>query len=448
MIAPTLSSIPATSAILHRSFSKEYPTAASGQGVYIQDHTGRLVLDGSSGAAVSCLGHGHKKVIEAIVEQAQQMSFAHTSFFTSDPAENLASVLISTCPDVFSKVMFVSSGSEAVESALKLARQYHLCNGQPDRHIFISRRFAYHGNTLGALSAGFNPPRRDPFQPMLSQAFRHVSPCFFTRDGLPGEDEESYVDRLVAEYETTISSLGSEKIAAIIVEPVSGATLGAVPAARGYLGRLRELCDRYGCLLIFDEVMCGMGRVGTMHAWQSLGGIAPDLQTIGKGLGAGYQPISAILIANKVHAVLERNHEQRPFVSGHTYQGHSIGCAAALATQRAIAEDKLLDNVRRMGERLSRRLKKETPMLKEVRGLGLFQAVEFATATATPPGSSIAAAVASTCLENGVAVYLCSSAVDAVLFAPPFIISESEIDKLVDVFVQSVKQTIEKAKGS
>lgn len=329
-------------------------------------------------------------------------------------------------------------GSEAVESALKLARQYHLCNGQPDRYIFISRKFSYHGNTLGALSAGFNPARRAPFEPMLSQAFRHVSRCFFTHDGLPGESEEAYVDRLIDEYESVFSDVGAEKVAAIIIEPMSGATLGAAPAANGYLARLRDLCDRHGCLLIFDEVMCGMGRAGTLHAWQSLGGTAPDIQTIGKGLGAGYQPISAILVANKVHDALNRAKGQYPFVSGHTYQGHSIGCAAALATQRVIVKENLLDNVQRMGERLSQGLRKQTPLLKEVRGLGLFRAVEFAT----KQGEGIAAEVASRCLENGAAVYLCSNAVDAVLFAPPFIISKAEVDKLIDVFVSSAQEVI------
>jgi adenosylmethionine-8-amino-7-oxononanoate aminotransferase len=381
-----------SSDIFHRSLTKTCPTAVAGHCVYIQDRDGNLIIDGSSGAAVSCLGHGHKEVIKAIVEQARQLAFAHTSFFTNDLAEELASFLISAGPNVFSKVMFLSSGmslrlrlprwkmwlitppgSEAVESALKLARQYHLCNGQTDRYIFTSRKFSYHGDTLGALSAGFNPARRGPFEPMLSQAFRHVSPCFFTHDGLPGESEEAYVDRLIDEYENVFSDVGADRVAAIIIEPMSGATLGAAPAVKGCLGRPRNLCDRHGCLLIFDEVMCGMGRAGALHAWQSLGGTAPDIQTIGKGLGTGHQPISAILVANKVHDALNRAQGQYPFVSGHTYQGHSIGCAAALVTQRVIVKDNLLDNVQRMGEKVSQWPRTRTPLLKEVRGLGLFE---------------------------------------------------------------------------
>ncbi|KAF9891256.1 hypothetical protein FE257_004820 [Aspergillus nanangensis] len=421
-----------SSAIFHRSPSKNYDLATGGDGVYLVHADGSKTLDGSSGAAVSCLGHGHPVVIDAIVQQAQKLAFAHTSFFTNSPAEELAQFLISHSSEAFTKTMFLTSGSEAVESAIKLARQFHISNGEPQRTHFLCRQFAYHGNTLGALSAGFNPPRREPFAPLLSPAFHHVSPCFFTRDAHPNETEETYVDRLIHEYEAQFLQLGPTSVAAILIEPVSGATLGAVPAAQGYLSRLRQLCDKYGALLIFDEVMCGMGRVGTLHAWQALddGQIAPDLQTIGKGLGGGYQPISAVLIGAKVERVLVAAQTQHPFVNGHTYQGHAIGCAAALATQTVIAEGGLLGNVQAMGRVLEEKLRQRTPWLKEVRGLGLFRAVEFQTQA----GNRIAADVAAACLANGAAVYLCSPAVDAVLFAPPFIISEAQVEELVDIF--------------
>ncbi|KAK4938256.1 hypothetical protein LTR10_021235 [Elasticomyces elasticus] len=429
---------PEPTAIFHRSLNKNYNIASGGQGVYILHPDGSRTLDGSSGAAVSCLGHGHKAVIEAIVEQARKMAFAHTSFFTSDPAEELARFLIDQSDNAFTKVMFLSSGSEAVESAIKLTRQYHVSRGDPKRVNFICREYAYHGNTLGALSAGFNPPRRRTFEPLLSAAFHHVSPCFFSRDAKDGEDEDAYVERLVQEYEEMFETLDPSSVAAVLVEPMSGATLGAVPAARGYLARLRELCDKYGALLIFDEVMCGMGRAGTLHAWQSLGNVVPDLQTIGKGLGAGYQPISAVLVNPKVHQIMETSQNQHPFISGHTYQGHSIGCAAALATQHTIITDGLLANVRAMGALCEEQLQKQVPKLKEIRGMGLFIAVEFAT----QHGQGIAADVASTCLSNGAAVYLCSSAVDAILFAPPFIINEQEVYELVSIFVASTKEVL------
>ncbi|RJE26390.1 Aminotransferase class-III [Aspergillus sclerotialis] len=330
---------PHSTAVFHRSPNKKYDVASGGNGVYLLHPNGTRTLDGSSGAAVSCLGHGHPVVIEAIVQQSRKLAFAHTSFFTSDPAEELANFLIRSSEEAFSKVMFFSSGSEAVESAIKITRQFHVANGEPGRVNFICRRQSYHGNTLGALSAGFNGSRRQAFEPLLSAAFHHVSPCFFSRDAREHEDENTYVDRLIKEYEEMFEQLGSSSVAAILVEPVSGATLGAIPAARGYLARLRGLCNKHGSLLIYDEVMCGMGRVGSLHAWQSLGGVAPDIQTIGKGLGAGYQPISAILVGSKVHRTIELAQAQHPFVSGHTYQGHSIGCAAALAAQQVIAAD-------------------------------------------------------------------------------------------------------------
>ena len=259
---------------------------------------------------------------------------------------------------------------------------------------------------------------------------------------MPNESEAEYVDRLIAEYDALFASLGRHTIAAVIVEPVVGATLGSVPAATGYLPRLKALCEANGALLIFDEVMCGMGRTGTLHAWQSLGGVSPDLQTIGKGLGAGYQPISGILIAQGVHDVIADASATHAFVSGHTYQGHAIGCAAAVAVQKTIQKENLLQNVKRMGALLVEMLRKETPRLKEVRGLGLFVSVEFAQGEDGSDSGPLAAKVAQTCFANGAAVYLCSAAVDAILFAPPFIINEDEVRELVGIFTASVKQVL------
>lgn len=283
-----------------------------------------------------------------------------------------------------------------------------------------------------------HPVRRGAFAPILSPAFHHVSRCFFQKDAKAGEDEEAYVARLIQEYEDMFQRLGPGTVAAVIFEPVSGATLGSVPAANGYLAAVREVCDKYGALLIFDEVMCGMGRCGTLHAWQSLGSVVPDLQSIGKGLGGGYQPISAVLVGPKVFNIIETPRTPSVFLSGHTYQDHPIGCAAALATQEVIIREKLLDQVKARGEFLSRKLQKSTPLLKEVRGLGLFRTVEFDT----PADCAIAPEVASTCLKNGAAVYLCSDATDAVMFAPPYIISEAEIDDLVDIFAKSVRSVL------
>ncbi|ETN41299.1 uncharacterized protein HMPREF1541_03234 [Cyphellophora europaea CBS 101466] len=426
-------------AVWTRAPGKQYSRASGGAGVYLVREDGTKVLDGSSGAAVSCLGHGHADVTAAIVQQAQQLAFAHSSFFASEPAQKLARMLTKSSGGAFEKLLILNSGSEAVESAIKISRQYALCNDEPERVNIIARESAYHGNTIGALSAGHHPGRRGPFVPMLSPVFHHVSPCFFRRDARPGEDESAYVKRLLADYEEMFIKLGPSTVAAVIVEPVSGATLGAVPAAQGYLAGLRELCDKHGALLIFDEVMCGMGRIGSQHAWQSLGGVAPDVQTIGKGLAGGYQPISGVLFSKKISDAITKSHSTKPFMSGHTYQDHPIGCAAAVATQQAIIQDNLLENVRATGELLKNKLKAEVPLLKEIRGMGLFVAVEFATETHDKP---IGAEVAAACLKNGAAVYLCSDLVDAILFAPPYIISADEIDELVGIFVKSTREVL------
>ncbi|OAL18773.1 hypothetical protein AYO20_11707 [Fonsecaea nubica] len=434
-------------AVFHRSLTKTYPKAVHGDGVYLQDEYGRRVLDGSSGAAVSSVGHNNRKVIEAIVRQAEAMSFAHTSFFTNDPSEELAALIIAKNHGAFSKVMFLTSGSEAVESALKLSRQYHVCNGDPKRNKVIGRQYAYHGNTLGALAAGFNPQRRETFAPFLCDtAFHHVSPCSYSRDAKDGESASEYTKRLLAEWDRKFQELDPCTVAAVIIEPVGGATLGSPPAAEGYLAGLRQLCDKYGALLIYDEAMYGMGRVGTYHAWEALGGIPPDLQAIGKGLAEGYQPLSAVLLNEKVYTTLAEDSVAHPFVSGHTYQAHAIGCAAGLAVQRILTDENhdLLAHVRKMGVVLTRLLRTCLPseVLKDIRGLGLFQSIEFASVDRS--GRPLAKEVSELSFMNGAAVYLCSSAVDAIMLAPPFIISEEQVRELVDVVVKSVRQVLER----
>jgi adenosylmethionine-8-amino-7-oxononanoate aminotransferase len=432
--------------VFHRSVEKKYPIAQDGSGVYITTSDGRKVLDGSSGAAVSSVGHGNVEVISAICDQARQLAFAHSSFFTSGPAEELAETLIKESDGAFEKVMLLSSGSEAVESALKLARQYHIFNGQSGRVNIIGREHAYHGNTLGALAAGKNPSRRAAFDPMLSPAFHHVRRCFHQQDG--GElSEEQYEDELLAEYEEQFERVGPSTIAAVIIEPVGGATLGAVTPTKGYLSRLSELCQHHGILTIFDEVMCGMGRVGSYHAWQYFGGVKPDLQTIGKGLAGGYQPLSGVLIGTRVNEIFQEHSKgSRAFVSGHTYQDHSIACAAALAVQRIIIRDKLTEQSQKMGVLLRQCLEQALPQAFKdhnggFRGAGLFQAVDFGSLS-TPDGSPIAKAMAATCLEKGLAVYLCSPLVNACLICPPLVVEEEHIRTIVDIFVCALQSLL------
>ncbi|CAG9982987.1 unnamed protein product [Clonostachys byssicola] len=435
------------SVLLHRSLEKTYPTAVSGDGVYLVTSDGRKILDGSSGAAVSCLGHGHQEVIDSICEQARSMSFAHTSFFTSDPAEELGKLLLEKSDGAFDKVLFLTSGSEAIESALKVALQYHVYNGQSERVNIIGRIHSYHGNTLGALAAGCNPARRDTFEPVLGKTFHHVSRCFYSADGA-GKSEKQYEDDLIAEYEAKFKQLGPENVAAVIVEPVVGATLGSAAATDRYLPRLVELCKRYGVLTIFDEVMCGMGRVGSYHAWQSLGSTAPDLQTIGKGLGAGYQPLSAVLIGKRVSDGFDKASRQgaKAFLSGHTFQGHAMACAGALTAQRILFRDALVAKCKHLGELLEATLFNELPDEwaqngGSLRGLGLFRTVDLGAMRSKFKGP-LAGEISRRSFGLGAAVYLCSPAVDAVLLCPPFIATEAEILSLARIFVQALNDTV------
>ncbi|MEQ8937002.1 MAG: aspartate aminotransferase family protein, partial [Amphiplicatus sp.] len=332
--------------IFHRAPSAQLAKAIGGEGVYLFDQNGKRYLDGSGGAAVSCLGHNHPRVIEAIKQQLDKLAYAHTAFFTSEPAEELADLLIGKAPPSFGKAYFLSGGSEAVETALKLARAYHLARGEPERSLFISRRQSYHGNTLGALGVSGNPGRRKPYEPLL-HAYDKIAPCYAYRGKKMGESIEAYSKRAADELEESIVSNGPKRVAAFIAETVVGATLGACPAEQGYLKRIREICDAYGVLYIADEIMCGMGRTGTTFAFEA-DDVAPDLVTIAKGLAGGYQAMGAVLAASHVYDTVAAS----GFEHGHTYIGHPTGCAAALSVQRVIDEDNLLANVENRGRDL------------------------------------------------------------------------------------------------
>ncbi|RZL06774.1 MAG: aspartate aminotransferase family protein, partial [Rubrivivax sp.] len=318
--------------VFHRQLRHDLPVAVSGQGISLTDAQGKTYLDASGGAAVSCLGHGHPDVLAAMHAQIDQLAYAHTSFFTTEVAEELANVLIDSAPAGMSHVYFVSGGSEAVEAALKMARQYFVEIGQPQRRHFIARRQSYHGNTLGALAVGGNAWRREQFKPLLIDV-THVSPCYEYREKRDEETPEQYGQRLVAELEQTIERLGPDTVMAFVAETVGGATAGVLVPVPGYFKGVRELCDRHGILLILDEVMCGMGRTGTLHACEQ-DGVVPDLLTIAKGLGGGYQPIGAVLAQGKLVEAFRRG--SGLFQHGHTYLGHAVACAAALAVQRVI----------------------------------------------------------------------------------------------------------------
>ena len=368
--------------VFYRHLRQSYPTAVRGDGVHVVDSDGKRYLDASGGAAVSCLGHSHPAVIEAIKSQLDSLAYAHTGFFTSEPAEALADRLIAKAPAGMDKVYFVSGGSEAVEAALKLARQYYLEIGEPGRRRFIARRQSYHGNTLGALAVGGNAWRRQQFEPILIDA-DHLTPCYAYREKRSDESEEAFGQRLAAELETHLEKVGPETVIAFIAEPVVGATLGAVPAVPGYFQAIKAVLDRHGILLILDEVMCGMGRTGKLFACEA-DGVAPDMICVAKGLGAGYQPIGATLVHERIVTAIRDG--SGFFQHGHTYMGHPTACAAGLAVQRVIEEDGLLERVRTMGEVLEQSLTERFGNhhhVGDIRGRGLFRGLELVLDRAT-----------------------------------------------------------------
>jgi adenosylmethionine-8-amino-7-oxononanoate aminotransferase len=430
-----------TSRVLHRSLRETPPIAVGGDGVWLIAEGGRRVLDASGGAAVSCLGHQHPCVLAAISRQASKLAYAHTGFFSSEPAEALAEQLVGHEPGGLGYAYFVSGGSEAVEASIKLARQYFNEIGQPQRQHFIARRQSYHGNTLGALSAGGNAWRREPYAPLLSQAFSHVSPAFAYHEQRDDESEADFVARLAAELEAEFQRLGPDTVAAFIAEPVVGATAGCVPAPEGYFRAIRDICNRHGALLILDEVMCGMGRTGTLHAWEQEG-ITPDIQAVAKGLGGGYQPIGAMLASTGIIDTIRQG--SGAFQHGHTYLAHPLACAAALEVQRIISEERLLDNVKALGGQLERRLTERFGNHRhvgDIRGRGLFWAIELVADRGSrepfDPGLKLNQKITAAAFEGGLACYPAGGTADGrrgdhVMLAPPYIATSGDIDMIVD----------------
>lgn len=446
---------PRRTRVLHRNLREAPPIATGGHGIWLRGADRRDVLDASGGAAVSCLGHQHPRVVEAIQRQAATLAYAHTAFFSSEPAEALADELVGHEPGGLAYAYFVSGGSEAIEAALKMARQYFVEIGQPQRGRFIARRQSYHGNTLGALAAGGNAWRRAPYAPLLSDAFSHVSPAFAYREQRAAETEAVFTARLAAELEAEFQRLGPETVAAFVAEPVVGATSGCVPAPTGYFRAVREICDRHGALLLLDEVMCGMGRTGTRHAWEQEG-ISPDIQAVAKGLGGGYQPIGAVLASRRVVDALRDG--SGAFQHGHTYLGHPIACAAALEVQRIIREDGLLAHVRSMGELLRRRLMErfgDHPHIGDIRGRGLFMGMELVSDRTTKapfdPSLRLHARVKQAAFKRGLACYPAGGTIDGVrgdhvLLAPPYIVQPAEIELIIDRVGAAVDEAVSGAR--
>ncbi|MBV2361602.1 aspartate aminotransferase family protein [Thalassococcus sp. CAU 1522] len=426
------------------------PVAVGGEGCYLIDAAGKRYLDGSGGAAVSCLGHGDPAVTEAIKAQLDKLAFAHTGFFTSEPAEALADLLIEHAPGDLDRVFLLSGGSEAAEAAIKLARQYWVERGEPKRSRLIARKQSYHGNTIGALSAGGNEWRRQQFGPLLLDV-SHIDPCYEYRLRRDDESLEEYGLRAAQALEDEILRVGPDTVMAFMAEPVVGATAGALAPAPGYFKRIREICDRYGVLLILDEVMCGMGRTGSLFACEQ-DGVAPDILCIAKGLGAGYQPIGAMLCTAEIYDAIAAG--SGFFQHGHTYIGHPTAAAGGLAVVNAIIQRGLIDRVQTQGEALRLRLEHrfgQHPHVGDIRGRGLFRGIELVEDRATKapfdPKRGVAAKIKKAAFAEGLICYPMSGTIDGrqgdhILLAPPFIIEDHQIDELTDKLERAIAAVI------
>ena len=440
------------SSILHRTLELTPPTAVRGEGNYLIDDAGKRYLDACGGAAVSCLGHDNAKVREVLKAELDNIAFAHSGFFTNQPAEELAQFLIDRAPKGtgLGRIMYLGSGSEAMEAALKLARQYHLERGEPKRSNIIARAPSYHGNTLGALATGGHAGRREPFQPLLMNV-SHIDAAYEYRMRREGEAGADFALRMANLLEEEIQRLGAETVMAFVAEPVVGASLGTQPAPMGYFKRIREICDTYGILFIADEVMCGMGRTGSLFALEQEG-IAADITTLAKGLGAGYQPIAAVMAAENVIRTIKDG--SGTLWNGHTYMSHAIATAGALAVQQVIEEENLLSNVRMRGEQLREGLQTrlgQNPHVGDIRGRGLFWTAELVedSATKKPFEATLGLApkIQKIALDLGLMCYPSQGCADGmqgdhVLLAPAYTSTSEEIETICDLITQAIETAL------
>ncbi len=436
--------------VFHRDLKQCYPTAVAGEGVYVIDRNGKRYIDACGGAAVSCLGYNYQPLKQAIKDQLDSLPFVHSSFFTTDVLEQAAAEIVADTDGVMQRVYFVSGGSEAIEASIKMARQYFVDKGQTGKRYFIARKQSYHGNTLGALSLSGNEARKAPYKDILIDA-NHISACYEYRERQHGEDIEAYGLRAANELERAILRLGAENVAAFVAETVVGATAGCVTPAPMYFKRIREICDQYDVLLILDEVMCGMGRTGTLHAYIQ-DGIEPDIQAVAKGIAAGYQPLGAVLMKKKIVDTIAAG--RGFFQNGHTYICHATAVAAGLATQRIMKSAKLLDNVVKQGQYLNQLLHEQLAnndkigqFIGDIRGRGLFRGVELVTdkTSKTPhdPALPITSQIRQTAMHNGLMCYPIAGTIDGVygnhiLFAPAYIIQRHEVEEIVDKLVRTL----------
>ncbi len=436
--------------IIHRNAKSTPPVAVRGDGVYVVDKNNKRYLDACGGAAVSCLGYNHPALIEAIHKQAAKLAYIHSSFFTSDVAEELAEKLAALAPTPLDHVIFLSGGSEGIETALKLARQYYFERGEFKRQYYISRRQSYHGSTIGTLSVAHNFGRRQFYEPILNRA-NSIAPCYPYRNKQSNESLSEYGLRVANELEAKVLELGPENVIGFIAETVGGATAGVLPPAPAYLKRIREICDKYDILLILDEVMCGTGRTGAMFSFTQ-DQIIPDIVTVAKGLGAGYQPIAATICSSQIFQAVHGG--SGALMHGHTYMGHATACAASLAVLETIESENLLENVQTQGTNLISKLRKELgthPNVGDIRGRGLFVGIEFVADKETKepldPRYRFHAVLKRVSARNGFLCYTGGGTVDGVrgdhvLLAPAYIITDSIVDQIVEKMKQSIDDSL------
>lgn len=449
-----LEGLPVPSYVFHRTFKEQLHHAVAASKSTITLSTGQTVLDACGGAGVSCIGQGREEVISSASEQMRTAGYIHTGSYTTTVAEELSAYMLRNNPHGLERAFFVSSGSEAMDAALKLSRQYFFELGETSRVNYISRRMSYHGSTIGAMSVSGNLARKIPYEPLQPTNVTYVRPAYMRhysslRDGpsppkdmstVTSADEDEFALSLADELDKTIQRLGPKTVIAFIAEPVVGATTGCVTAPRGYFKRIREVCDRYGILLVLDEVMCGAGRTGTYWAFEQED-VIPDIVILGKGLGGGYMPIAALVAHKKVIDVIKNG--TSAFVHGHTYMSHPVVCAAALAVQKIIREEKLVERTKIMGELLERRLREtlaDCTGVGDIRGRGLFWGVEFfdtANNRPFPPTLQVGLKIQEATFKRGVAVYPGMGTIDGkvgdhVLLAPAYTVTEEEIETALE----------------
>ena len=445
---------PSQDHVFYRSLRKYYPTADRGEGIYIYDTEGKQYIDGSGGAAVVGIGHGVEEITEAMIRQAEKISFSHGSQFTSQAAIDLASKLVQLSPKGLTRVYFLSGGSEAVETAVKMARQYQVERGKPEKYKVISRWTSYHGNTLGALALSGHTGRRRYYLPLL-QHTPHIAPAYCYRCSFGLEPERCDLE-CALDLEKTILYEGPDSVSAFMAEPIVGATAGALVPKDGYFQKIREICDHYDMLLIVDEVMTGLGRTGKpfgIDHWN----VIPDMIVASKGLSSGYTPIFVVIAKEEIHRTIREG--SGAFVHGHTYNQNPLSAAIACAVIDYLLRHDLISRSAQMGEYFVRSLQslRHHEFVGDVRGKGLFAGIEFVKDKRTKepfdPKLRLSVLIGNRAFEKGLITYPGGGGADGIkgdhlLLAPPFIITEGEMDKVVSILDETFAEISRELKGS